>query len=82
MITLVLHIKNSEPIKVDVDEMPKASDVAIIGKNPREKTDKEVYWLEEGVQTVLFPWHAINYIQVLPDPNAQADIPRLFRDDG
>lgn len=81
MITLILHIENSEPIKVDVDEMPKPTDSVIIGKNPRERTDKEVYWLEEGVNTVLFPWHRINYIQVLPDPTEEADVPRLFRDD-
>jgi hypothetical protein len=81
MITLILHIKNSEPIKVDVDEMPTPTDIAIFGKNPRERTDKEVYWLEEGVTTVLFPWHAINFIQVLPDPTEEDNIPRLFRDD-
>jgi hypothetical protein len=81
MITLILHIDNSEPVKVDVDEMPKPTDSVIIGKNPRERTDKEVYWLDEGVTTVLFPWHRINYIQVLPDPTEESDVPRLFRDD-
>lgn len=81
MITLILHIENSDPIKVDVDEMPKPTDAIIVGKNPRERTDKEVYWLDDGVTTVLFPWHRINYIQVLPDPTEESDVPRLFRDD-
>jgi hypothetical protein len=81
MITLILHIENSEPIKVDVDEMPKPTDAVIVGKNPRERTDKEVYWLDDGVTTVLFPWHRINYIQVLPDPTEESDVPRLFRND-
>lgn len=80
MITLILHIDNSEPIKVDVEEMPKPSDVAIIGMNPRERSDKDVYWLEDGVTTVLFPWHRINYIQVLPDPSEQESFEKLYRD--
>lgn len=81
MITLVLHIANSEPIKVDVEEMPKPSDSVIIGLNPRERSDKDVHWLDEGVTTVLFPWHRINYVQVLPDPSDEAEFPGLFRDD-
>ena len=81
MITLILHIENSEPVKVDDDVMPKPTDSVIVGNNPRERTDKEVYWLDEGVTTVLFPWHRINYIQVLPDPTEESDVPRLVRDD-
>ncbi|MFZ4812930.1 MAG: hypothetical protein ACOYL5_00240 [Phototrophicaceae bacterium] len=80
MITLVLHISNSEPIKVDVDEMPKASDTAIIGKNPRERSDKELIWIDDGVTTVIFPWWRINYIQVLPEAGAQQEFPNLFRE--
>ena len=81
MITLFLHSDNSELVKVDDDVMPKPTDSVIVGNNPRERTDKEVYWLDEGVTTVLFPWHRINYIQVLPDPTEESDVPRLVRDD-
>lgn len=80
MITLILHIENSDPVKVDVEEMPKPTDIAIFGMNPRERTDKDVYWLEDGVTTVLFPWHRINYIQVLPDPSEGEDFEKLYRD--
>lgn len=81
MITLILHIDNSEPIKVDVEDMPGPTDTAIIGKNPRERTEKEPYWLEDGVNSVIFPIHRINFIQVLPDPTEDEDILRLYRDD-
>ncbi len=79
MITLVLHIANSEPIKVDVDEMPKPSDSVIVGKNPRERTDKELHWVDDGVTTIMVPWHRLNYVQVLPDPREQMDFPELYR---
>lgn len=79
MLSLLLHISNSEPIKVDVDEMPSASDVAIIAKNPRERSDKELAIFDEGVTTVIFPMHRINYIQVLPSADDEIEFPMPFR---
>lgn len=81
MITLLVHIQNSEAVKIDVDEMPSLTDQAVIGKNPRERTDKEVIWLEEGVTTVLFPWWRITFIEVLPSPADESEFPLPFRND-
>lgn len=80
MITLLLHVANAEAVKVDVDVMPDPSHVAIYCKNPRERNDREVTWLEEGVTEIYFPWSRINFIEVLPDPDAQADFPLPFRE--
>lgn len=80
MITLLLHVSNSEPIKVDVDEMPKPTDNAIVGKNPRERSDKELTILDEGVNTVIFPWWRINYIQVLPGAEEELEFELPYRD--
>lgn len=81
MHTLLLHITNSEPVKVDVEDMPHPTDLMILGRNPRDRKDREVEWLDEGVSMVWFPLARINMIQVLPDPNAQADFPQLWRND-
>lgn len=81
MYTLLVHISNSEPIKVDVDELPAPDDVMIIGRNPRDRKDREAEFLDEGVTTVMFPLSRINMIQVLPDPNAKDEFPQLWRND-
>jgi len=81
MITLLLHISNAEPIKIDVDDMPSPTDIMIVGRNPRDRKDKEVEWLDEGVTTVILPWSRISLIQVMPDPDAQAEFPQLWRND-
>jgi hypothetical protein len=81
MITLLVHIANQEPIKVDVEEMPDPRDTVIIGRNPRERTDKEVNWVEEGVTTVIFPWWRINYVEVLPGAEEDVEFPMPFRTD-
>ncbi|RMF78444.1 MAG: hypothetical protein D6737_14675 [Chloroflexi bacterium] len=80
MITLLVHIANAEAIKLDVEEIPAPTDPVIIGSNPRERNDKDVTWLEDGVTTIMLPWWRINFIEVLPDPDAQADYPLPFRE--
>jgi len=81
MITLLLHIANAEPVKIDVEELPGPNDIMIMGKNPRERNDKEVNWVEEGVNTVMFPWSRINFIEILPDAGAVEEFPLPFRND-
>ena len=65
MITLLVHIHNSEPFKLDVETLPQPSDAVVMGKNPRDRAEKEVEWLEEGVTTVIFPWWRITFIEIL-----------------
>ncbi|MAS34236.1 MAG: hypothetical protein CL610_09520 [Anaerolineaceae bacterium] len=81
MITLQIHIANSEPIKVDVEEMPSMSDIAIIGANPRDRQERELSWVDDGVNTIVIPWSRINFIQVLPDQEAIDEFPLPFRND-
>jgi hypothetical protein len=81
MITLLVHISNSEPVKLDVEEMPRSTDIMIVGRNPRDRKDREVDWLDEGVTTVMLPWSRINLIQVLPNPDEQTTFPQLWRND-
>jgi hypothetical protein len=81
MISLILHVSNAEPVKVDVDEMPDPRDAVVIGKNPREKSDKELEWVDEGVTTVIIPRWRIVYVQVLPSEEDRPEFPMPFRQD-
>ena len=81
MITLQVHIANGEPIKLDVEEMPSMSDIAIVGSNPRDRQEREVNWIDDGVSTVIIPWSRINYIQIMPSEDEQAEFPLPFRND-
>lgn len=79
MITVLIHIANSDPVKCDIDEMPTPSDALVVAKNPRDRGDKEVNWLEDGVTTVVFPWWRITFIEILPTGDAEDEFPLPFR---
>jgi hypothetical protein len=79
MITVLVHIANSDPVKCDIDEMPTPSDSLVIAKNPRDRGDKEVTFLEDGVTTVVFPWWRITFIEILPSAEAEDEFPLPFR---
>jgi hypothetical protein len=78
--TLLLHVANQEPVKADVEELPKPGDNCILVRNPRTRDDKEVRGLDEGVTQVLYPWWRINYIQILPSAEQEEEFPLLFRE--
>lgn len=80
MYTILVHISNQEPVKLDVEELPKPTDNCVVGKNPRDRADKEVDWIDEGVNTLMFAWWRINFIQVLPSGEEKLSFPLLYRD--
>ncbi len=80
MISLLIHISNADPVKVDVDELPDPKDNCIIGRNPRERSDKDMDIFEDGVTTVIYPWWRINFIQVLPSSEDEMEFPMPFKD--
>ena len=81
MITLQIHIANGEPLKLDVEELPDMTDIAIVGSNPRDRQDREVNWVDDGVNMVIIPWARINYIQILPSEDDEEEFPLPFRND-
>lgn len=66
MPTIKLHIMNEDPVVGEIDALPDPKDVSLLVKNPRRRDGKEITYLEENVSSVIWPFHKINFIQVLP----------------
>ncbi|RMG97324.1 MAG: hypothetical protein D6706_08745 [Chloroflexi bacterium] len=71
MITVIVHIANEDAIVCELDELPKPEDQIITVHNPRRRDGKDIHYLDEDVTTVIFPWHRINFIQVLPSADIE-----------
>ncbi|HLY26061.1 MAG TPA: hypothetical protein VKQ72_06965 [Aggregatilineales bacterium] len=63
---LLLHVMNEDPVVVETDRLPEATDTCVVGMHPRRKDNKEVHYILPDVTTVIFPMNRINFIEVLP----------------
>jgi hypothetical protein len=66
MPTVILHIINDEPVLGEMDEMPTPQDTIMIVKNPRRRDGKDLPHVDTSVNTVIWPMHRLNFIEILP----------------
>ena len=64
-IEILLHIKNSEPVLAEVEELPTTQDTMIKVNNPRMRDGKDLHFIAENVVTVFWPIDQISFIEIL-----------------
>jgi len=69
--TVIVHIRNTEPMLAEIDEMPQLTDVLIKLSNPRQKDGKDLMFLERNVVTVYWPWAEISFLEILPGDTSE-----------
>ena len=69
--TVIVHIRNTEPMLAEIDELPQLTDVLIKLNNPRQKDGKDLMCLERNVVTVYWPWAEISFLEILPGDTAE-----------
>ncbi len=65
-VTVIVHIANEDPIVGELENLPAASDQIIMLKNPRKRDGKDVHYLQEGINTVIWPLSRVTFIEVMP----------------
>jgi len=80
MPTVVVHVMNEDPIMAEIDELPDPSDQCVTLTNPRRRDGKPVHYVAEEALSVIFPWHRISFIEVMPSEEARAEIDLFFRE--
>lgn len=70
-LTVIVHINNEDAVVGEVEELPSASDQLIVVQNPRKRDGKDLHYIDEDVNTLIFPFHRINFIQVLPSADVE-----------
>jgi hypothetical protein len=65
-ITVIVHIENQDPVVGEIEELPSTGDQIVIVKNPRLRDGKDLSYLVEGVNTVIWPLIRVNYIELMP----------------
>lgn len=66
MFTVLIHIANEDPILAEMESIPDPSDQFVVINNPRRRDGKDLHYIMAEVQTVIFPWHRISFIELFP----------------
>ena len=77
--TVIVHIRNTEPMLAEIDELPQLTDVLIKLSNPRQKDGKDLIFLERNVVSVYWPWAEISFLEILPGDTAE-DVVSFIRE--
>jgi hypothetical protein len=83
-IRVIIHVLNDEAVTAELEELPDPKDNCIVVHNPRKRDGKPLTMLADGVQTVIYPWTRITYIEVLDKASASPtgdSIVGFFRED-
>ncbi len=74
MISVIVHVANEDPIVCEVEALPHPQDALVFIHNPRRRDGTEIHYLDEDVNSVIYPIHRINFIQIMPS----ADVGEVF----
>lgn len=69
--TVIVHIRNAEPMLAEIEDLPQLSDTIIKLSNPRQRDGKDLIFLDHNVVTVYWPWAEISFIEILPGETAE-----------
>ncbi len=77
--TVLLHIAGEDPVLAEMDQEPLPSDMFVKVSNLRKRDGKEVAYLTSGVQSVIYPWHRITFIEIMPTQEDRGSVIDFFR---
>jgi len=65
-IEVIIHFPRADPILGEIESLPDFQDTLIKVSNPRQRDGKDIHYLQDNVDTVLWPTNQITFIEILP----------------
>jgi len=78
--TVIVHITNADPFVAEIDEIPDSQDNFLKCTNPRARDGKALRYVEEDAMTLIFPWHRISFVEVMPSEAEREEVEAFFRE--
>jgi hypothetical protein len=63
---IILHIQNEPAVIGEVDELPKMSDTMVGVRNPTRTDGKELDYMDQRTNYIVWPLDRVNFIEFLP----------------
>ncbi len=77
--TVVVHIRNAEPMLAEIEDLPGPTDTLIKLSNPRQRDGKDLIFLDHNVVTVIWPLAEISFIEIMPGDTSE-DVVSFIRE--
>jgi hypothetical protein len=77
--TVILHIVGEDPVIAEMEQEPQPTDNFIHVSNLRKRDGKDVHYLSPGVQSVMFPWSRITFLEIMVDEEERGKVIDFFR---
>ena len=78
--TVFVHVMGDDPFLAEIDALPEPTDQSIVFTNPRKRDGKSLHYVDPETLSVIFPWHRISFVEVMPSEETQPEIDLFFRD--
>ncbi len=78
--SVILHLPSEEPILAEMEDLPKPSDTSVIVSNMHKRDGSPLAYIERETERVIFPWHRISFIEVLPSEAEREKLVKFFRE--
>ena len=66
-LSAVIQLLEEDPIIGELEGLPDPAASFVAHYNPRRRDGRTLAFLDSNVEQVLFAWHRISYIELLPD---------------
>ena len=70
-LSAVIQLIEEDPITGELEGLPDPAAQFVTVLNPRRRDGRAIAYLESNVERVLFAWHRISHIQLLPDADLE-----------
>jgi hypothetical protein len=78
--TVILHVLGEDAIVAEIEQDPQPTDLFIRVSNLRRRDGKDVPNLTAGVQSVIYPWHRVTFLEIMQSEQDKGQVIDFFRD--
>ena len=82
MRTVVAHMTGEDPFLAEMVELPKSTDSIVEVFNPRSREGKPLRYASQGMSSMIFPMHRVQFIEVMASEEERAQVVEFFRERG
>lgn len=70
-LSAVIHLLDEDPIIGELENAPEPAAQFVTVHNPRRRDGRTVPFIDSNVERVLFAWHRISHIELLPEADLE-----------